>query len=108
MPFGLDAEAERSYVSPISAHFGQQHAHLGENTPMRILHYTAVATAVGLLAAAMTPVDAAAPLAGGLREMSTAYDTGDQRLPSMLKLSLRDRLGDPMVRGRTRARCLRS
>ena len=67
---------------------------------MRILHYTAVSTAVCLLAVALTPADASAPLAGGLREMATAYDTGDQRLPAILKLSLRDRLGDPMVRVR--------
>jgi Subtilase family len=100
MPVGLDAGAERSYVPSISAHYGNNTRTFRENTPMRILRYTAVSTAVCLLAAAWTSADAAAPLAGGLREMSTAYDTGDQRLPAILKLSLRDRLGDPMVRVR--------
>ncbi len=70
---------------------------------MRIFGCAAASAAVCFLATAFTPVEAAAPLAGGLKEMATAYDKGDQRAPGFLKLSLRDRLGDPMVRVRLMA-----
>lgn len=70
---------------------------------MRTFRYVsaAVSAALCLITTALTPASAAsAVLASGLRELSAAYDRGDSRLPSQLKLHITDRAGDPLVRVR--------
>ena len=67
---------------------------------MRTFRYVSAAISAALCAFAVTPAGAApAALGTGLREISAAYDKGDNaRAQSMMRLTLRSRTGDPMVR----------
>jgi len=71
---------------------------------MTIARYVsaAVSAALGLVALSTPAPASAAPaaLGSGLREMSVAYDRGDARLATLMKLHLKDRGGDPLVRVR--------
>jgi hypothetical protein len=67
---------------------------------MRTNRYVSAAVAAALCAFTITPASAAPAVLGtGLREISAAYDRGDDaRAQSLMRLTLRSRTGDPMVR----------